>query len=99
MKNRKDILFELNKDSKHFDLSIKNGDFVIGDSNLQHVAHIIEAEQGQFRQHPLVGVGVIKMLNGPISGAEKRNIRLQLEADGYKAKEIVFREGLLKVRI
>jgi len=99
MKKRKDILFGLNKDQKHFDLRIENGDFVIGDSNLQHVAHIVEAEQGQIRQFPLVGVGVIKMLNGTISGAEKRTIRLQLESDGYELKEIIFREGLLKIRI
>ncbi len=96
---RKDILFGLNRDKKHFDLRIEKGDFVIGDSNLQHAAHIIEAEQGQFRQYPLIGVGVIKMLNSTISGSEKRKIQLQLESDGYKAKEIRFEEGLLYVRI
>lgn len=97
MKLRYDILMTL--EDKHFDLDIKDGDFAIGVSDLQHIAHILEAEKGQYRQTPLVGVGVLKMLNGPISGAEKREIKMQLQGDGYQPKEVVFREGLLKIRI
>ena len=97
MKLRNDILMTL--EDKHFDLDIKDGDFNIGVSDLQHVAHILEAEKGQYRQSPLVGVGVLKMLNGPISGAEKRDIKMQLQGDGYQVKEVVFKEGLLRIRI
>jgi hypothetical protein len=97
MKLRYDILMTL--ENKKFDLDVKDGDFVIGVSDLQHIANILEAEKGQFRQTPLVGVGVLKMINGPISGAEKRDIKMQLQGDGYQTKEVVFKEGLLKIRI
>lgn len=94
---RKDILMTLV--DQRFDLSIAKGDFEIGISDLQHVAHILEAEQGQYRQVPLVGAGVLKMINGTISGEEKRKIKLQLAGDGYQVDEIIFDEKILKIRI
>jgi hypothetical protein len=68
-----------------YDLQIANGDFVIGDSEAQHVELLLMATKGDFRQHPYVGVGIRKYINAPGAGNElAREIGIQLELDGYK---------------
>jgi len=94
--DRTDILLDVNND---LDLLIQDGDFKIGIADLQNIRIIMEAEQGQIRQFPLLGVGIRKMLNGQIGGEEKRRIQLQLESDGYETEEIIFQNGQLGIKI
>lgn len=96
MSERKDIL--LGGDIE-FDLLIDNGDFVVGNSDEQNVRCILEANQGQFRQFPFVGVGIRRMLNGFVEGKERRFIQLQLESDGYKADRITYIRNELKIEL
>ncbi len=85
MATAKDILFSDN------DYLFENGDFVIGDSDTQHIQDIVFENAGAYKQFPLVGVGIYNFLNS--SGAElilSREINLQLVTDGYKVNEINF---------
>lgn len=80
----KDI--ELNDE---LDLTIENGDFKISESDQTHVINIIKSSTGAFKQYPLVGVGIDYYIAS--SGTQqviKRNITVQMEADGYKVNEI-----------
>lgn len=71
------------------DLIIENGDLKIGESDQQHVQFIFKARYGQFRQFPLVGVGIESYIKGSINAqALKREIKVQLEADNYRVNEI-----------
>ncbi len=90
---RKDIILEDN------DLKIVNGDFLVTQSDLQHVRHILEANQGQYKEHPVIGVGIRKMLNGVIGGSERREISIHLTADGYRVRNIAFEDDKLTVEI
>lgn len=94
---RKDIIFTRENDM--YDLAIRGGDFVIGHSDLQHIAHALEACPSQYRQHPLTGCCLRKWLNGNITGTEKRTVSMQLRADGYKARDIRYTEGQLNIRL
>ena len=89
---RQDIIME-DVDSKH-DLKISNGDFSIGVSDTQHVRHILEASQGQYKQYPLIGVDVRSMLNSNMNQSTKRVIGLQLNADGYRPVLISVNDGI-----
>ena len=40
------------------DLEILNGDIFVNESDSQHLEFIITADKGQFRQFPLIGVGI-----------------------------------------
>lgn len=72
-----------------YDLQIANGDFVIGDSEAQHVELILLANKGDFRQFPFLGVGLKKYINSPGAGNELgREVGIQLELDGYKVGEV-----------
>lgn len=74
----KDIILDDNND-----LLIKNGDFVIRESDSQHIQLIIESAFGSWKQFPLCGVGINKYIKSSgQQSALKREIRVQLEADG-----------------
>jgi len=93
---RKDIIVDP-KDNN--DLVVYNGDFFIAYSDFQHTAHIVEADQGQYKQWPLVGCGIRRYLNGDIDGAVRRMIQLQLEGDGIKIRNIAFSDGELSIQL
>jgi hypothetical protein len=85
--NAKDIIFV-------DDLVIKNGDFVVSESDGQHIEHILRADRGQFRQFPLVGVGLQKQDNASVDRQRlKQEIKLQLRADGYAVKKTLITSG------
>lgn len=77
------------KTDENNDLIILNGDFKIDDSDSQHVEHILIADKGQFRQFPLIGMGIGRSLNGSINSQSLRQqIKIQLESDGFNVRQI-----------
>lgn len=73
---------------KDGDLQIKNGDFLIDESDQQHVEDILVAFQGEYTQNPVLGVGISSYLRAPMDAKIRqdleREIKLQVEADGGK---------------
>ncbi len=66
------------------DLQIRDGDFIIGESDEQHVADTINAFQGWWKQFPADGVGVLRFVNS--AGQEQvlsRAIKINLTSDGF----------------
>jgi hypothetical protein len=70
------------------DLMIRDGDFVMGISDAQHVGLLVRLHKGNLKHEPLVGVGEKRLINGVVDGEIRREIQLQLESDGYRVKEI-----------
>ncbi|MEI7487044.1 MAG: hypothetical protein WCJ72_06470 [Chryseobacterium sp.] len=54
---RKDIVVDNNNE-----IIITDGDFSIGQSHQQHVQHIVDAFEGEYKASPLIGFGVEKYL-------------------------------------
>ena len=70
------------------DLLFVDGDFVIDYSDEQHISDIIRSFQGEWKQTPQIGVGILGYLNS--SGQEQvlsRSIRVNLESDGYTVRD------------
>lgn len=66
------------------DIMIKNGDFVIGASDEQHIVDTINAFPGWWKQFPADGVGIKAYQNS--SGQEQKlagAIKQQLQNDNY----------------
>jgi len=62
---------------------IENGDFVVGDSELQEVAEIIESHPGEWKEDPVIGCALTTMLKSnfdPIRIEQK--IKNHLTRDG-----------------
>jgi len=66
------------------DIEIGATDLVVGDSDDQHVEHILHANPGQFYQYPDIGYGVYSRLNGSINvQTEQKLIKQAIENDNY----------------
>lgn len=72
-----------------FDMQIKNGDFVLGESTLQNQQCILLAEKGEYKQHPTTGVGLVNSIEEDKSGSElAADIQSEFEADGMTIKKL-----------
>lgn len=82
------------------DLKIVDGDFVIEESDQQHVMDIFNSFKGEFKEHPLVGFGATKYLKGNATESEfKRDLKIQLENDVFKNPKIDLSEGFENLNI
>lgn len=83
----KDIMLDDNND-----LTIRNGDFDVQYSDGQHVKLILLSELGAWRQEPLVGIGIRRMLNIKLSDIDRmllrKQIAIQLQYDGYAVQNV-----------
>lgn len=95
MEKRKDILVDDNND-----LLIENGDFVVGDSDIQHIDHIITAQPGEYKETPQIGLGVINYLKSNTTKTKfKRDLRVQLNFDGYDNPNIDLEDGFNNLKV
>lgn len=88
----KDILLE------NDDLQLVNGDFFVGDSQNQSVELLLKTMQGEWKQHPEAGCGLSKAQNGVIDRFLNRNIRVQLQADGFSVEKLNIGENGLEIK-
>lgn len=71
-------------DPKTYGFLIKDGDFVIGNSEQQEANLILNTFENNWFEYPACGVGIINYLMGNISATViEQRIKLQLEADGF----------------
>ncbi len=83
-----DLLLDENKDIK-----IENGDLIIRDSFIQEVGLIIESSKGEWKNEPLIGADLKRLLQTKTDNSKtQQQIRLALEQDNKKLKEILFKE-------
>ena len=93
---RNDILTDENND-----IIIVDGDFAIGQSDQQHVSNIIDAFKGEFKMFPLLGFGIVNFFkrDNKIESEFKRDLKIQLENDGYVDPLIDVSEGFSNLKI
>ena len=90
----KDFIFGLDGD-----LTISGGDFLVSESDAQHIEHIIRADKGQYRQFPLIGFGIQSRQNAPVNVQEvKQEIRKQLISDGFTVRSVKI-DGELNINV
>ncbi len=81
------------KDVRHDkgDLLFKNGDFLVEASEEQHIEDILHHDKGNFRNAPLLGIGLMRYLNSPHDTTTRTElggrIKRQLEFDGFEVRE------------
>ena len=67
-----------------FDLEIKDGDFVVAESTLQHQQLLILINKGMLREHPARCVGLPSWINDDRAGNLNAAIKREFETDGMK---------------
>lgn len=82
------------------DLLTQDGDFVIGESDQQHIMDIIDSQKGEFKEFPLVGFGAVNYLKTQTSEMEfKRDLKVQLQNDNYNDATIDLSGGYASLKI
>lgn len=67
------------------DISIVNGDFQIGESEQQEIESILIAFKGEFKNTPLVGAEILRMLKARNTRqGMTREVNEQLKYDGFQ---------------
>lgn len=74
----KDIILDENNEP-----IITDGDLTVGNSDEQHIMHVLQITPGMFKQYPSIGIGAISMLNGTITLKELLKIKQALRELGY----------------
>ena len=70
------------------ELQIAAGDWVVDESTAQHRKALIIDSKGDWKEHPMTGVGAFNFLNDEGSGALAREIALQFVKDGMNVTKI-----------
>lgn len=88
------------KRTDNLDLEIKKGDFVIDESDQQHIEDIFIAQNGEFKEFPQLGFGAVNYLKTNISVYRfERDLRIQLEFDDFENVEIDTSNGVANTKI
>lgn len=85
------------------DLAVSSdGDLAVGISDSQHIADVLESAPGNWKQHPLVGVELMRYVNAPLTPQVRREltkgILIQLEGDSCNDVEVYFDLENLEVK-
>ena len=84
MANVKDIRID-----EQFNLQISAGDFVVSESDQDHINIILNSFVGSYKEFPLVGFGLIAYQSSPVNQQVlARGITIQLNADGYQVNKV-----------
>jgi hypothetical protein len=77
-------------------LAVKDGDWVVGPSDEQHVRLIMALDKGQIRMFPHIGFGAARKLKRVIDyNRVVRDAKVALAADGYTDTEVTLSEDLI----
>ena len=83
------IFQDIQLNAQRNDILIEGGDFVIAPSDKQHQYLILKTVNGDWKQYPLVGVGLdYYMASSGMEQIIQRIITVQLTGDGYKVISI-----------
>lgn len=78
-------------------LVIRNGSIVVDETTLQNQRIILEAEKGEIKEDPLLGVGVASFLDDEDPSEFLREVRTNLRRDGQKVHSCKFVNGKLQI--
>lgn len=80
-----------------YDLLVKDGDFVIGESTAQEIDLILRSEPGHWRDNLLLGFGLIKRIKSAQDKLQlKKDADTHLRLDGFSDINIVVdKQGLI----
>ena len=70
------------------DVLCVGGDFAIGDATLQHQKDLLDANKGEYKESPTIGVGIQNYLNSEDAADIIREIKDQFLKDGMRVNII-----------
>jgi hypothetical protein len=65
----------------------------VGDVTYQNQAMLLQAHKGEFKEHPMVGVGINDICNDHDFALWRREISTQIEGDGQQISKLSLKEN------
>lgn len=88
----------INKET--FELELSNKQLSIGTTNEQNVQLILLTNKGEWKEHPVLGAGLLSYLHSNASDMQiQRQIRLQLSLDNIKPKTLKVNNKILTIEL
>ena len=91
---RQDIILDENND-----LTIVDGDWLVGSSDIQNVELIFISTPGMWKNNPLIGCNIYGDINGNFTNVIQSYIQNQLSSDGYSNVKFNFNNSTSKIDI
>jgi hypothetical protein len=89
---------KVTEDGEDVFINTNTGDFDTFNSDFQHQMDIILASKGAYKEFPAIGASGKKYINSSSEFTTlQRNVRANLESDGYKLKEFSINESEVTV--
>jgi len=70
------------------DLLIRNGDFAVGESEMQEVGIILRLNPGELKSDPVLGPALLRYIKAADNGKAQQMARLHLERDGKNYEDL-----------
>jgi hypothetical protein len=90
----KKIGIQLDQD---IDIIVSNGHLQIGHTLYQNQYLILKAQKGDYKEYPILGVGIDDITNDEDTTEWKRRIREEFERDGLSVNSISIDNGEIKI--
>lgn len=82
---------------KDFNPVLINGDFALSDATIQNQHAIVLAFQGEWKEHPEVGVGIFGALLEENASDYLQRIKRQLQYDGQTVESITIKNEAITI--
>jgi len=79
------------------ELQVLNGTLILGDIRAQAAQHIITANAGDYKEKPLIGVGITKMLNGGSDPSLINRIKTQLKSAKINIEKLQINNNIVEI--
>ena len=80
------------------DIELNGGTMATGETRFQEEYLVLASQRGEWKEHPLVGVGVADMAGDEDLRYWKREITENLARVGIKIKGVSLRDGQLEIK-
>lgn len=84
-------------DPRTGDIQITDGRMAVGDTTAQTAECVLRAVRGEFKEHPLLGGEVVKMLGGAENPMWKAAAKAMLQAAGLSVRRIDVNNGQITI--
>lgn len=80
-----------------FGMFFRDGDFVVGESLRQTQMLLLVTNKGEWKQNPIMGIGVLNYIETHNAGKLQREIRSQFSLDGMQVSSVNMDGSILHV--
>lgn len=79
------------------DVQVTAGRLAVGDTTAQTAECVLRAVRGEFKEHPLIGAEILKMLGGSPNPMWKADAKTMLQACGLSVSRVEMKDGQITI--